>query len=276
MILREALAAGTEILAKNQISSPRLSAEVLLSLCLGVERPYLYAHDRDEIGAENLDAYRTMLDRKSAGEPLQHITGIQEFFGRPFRVNPSVLIPRPETELVVETVCELNEWVAPRIVDVGTGSGCIGVTLALQVPNATVMGVDVSPEALGVARHNADELGTTVTLAAADVLDALGGEFEFVVSNPPYVARGDYPSLQKEVRDYEPHVALFAPDDTLSVYRKLIPQAHEHLIAGGHLVVEIGFALEEGVQELFGEGWELLPTRTDLQGIPRVIAARKR
>ena len=276
MTLGEALAAGTEILDKNKISSPRLAAEVLLSRCLGVERPYLYAHDRDKMGAKHLAAYRSMLGRKSAGEPLQHITGIQEFFGRSFRVNPSVLIPRPETELVVETVCELNEWARARIVDVGTGSGCIAVTLALEIPDATVFAVDVSPEALGVARHNAVELGTDVALAAVDVLDALEGVFEFVVSNPPYVARGDYPSLQREVRDYEPHVALFAPDDTLSVYRKLIPEAYEHLIIGGHVVVEIGFALEESVRKLFGKGWELLPTKTDLQGIPRVIAARKR
>ncbi len=275
MTLREALAAGTAILDKSQVSSPRLSAEVLLSHCLGVERPYLYAHDRDEMVAAHLDAYRSMLDRKSAGEPLQHITGTQEFFGRAFRVNSTVLIPRPETELVVETVCELNEWARARIVDVGTGSGCIGVTLALEIPDAKVFAVDVSPEGLGVARHNAVELGAEVALAAVDVLDAIGGVFEFVVSNPPYVACGDYPSLQKEVRNYEPHVALFAPDDTLSVYRKLIPQAKERLIGGGHLVVEIGFALEEGVRKLFGEDWELLPTRTDLQGIPRVVAARK-
>ncbi len=219
MTLREAIAAGTAILDKSQISSPRLSAEVLLSHCLGVERPYLYSHDRDEMGPAHLDAYRSMLDRKSAGEPLQHITGIQEFFGRSFEVNSSVLIPRPETELVIETVCDLNEWAGARIVDMGTGSGCIGVTLALEIPDAQVFAIDVSPEGLGVARHNAAELGAEVALAAVDVLDAVGGLFEFVVSNPPYVARGDYHSLQKEVRNYEPHVALFAPDDTLSVYR---------------------------------------------------------
>lgn len=275
MTIGEARAAGTDLLDKNQVSSPRLLAEVLLSHCLGVARPYLYSHDRDELQAEHLDTYRIMLDRKSVGEPLQYITGIQEFFGRPFRVNPSVFIPRPETELIIETVCALNEWVTPRILDVGTGSGCIGVTLDLEIADATVFAIDVSFEALGVARDNTTELGSNLALAASDMLDAIGSEFEFIVSNPPYVARSDFSRLQQEVRNYEPYLALFAPEDTLSIYRKLLTQAQERLIVGGHLVVELGFTLEQGVQELFGKGWKLHPTRNDLQGIPRVLAARK-
>ena len=275
MTLGEAVSAGTTFLDENKVSFPRLSAEILLSHCLGVERPYLYSHDKDEIEATLLTVYKEMLDRKSDGEPLQHITGIQEFFGRIFKVNSSVLIPRPETELVVETICNLNEWTKPAIIDVGTGSGCIGATLALEIPNARVFGVDLSHEAINIARENSINLDANLLLTTGDLLDAYGNSFEFIVSNPPYVDSKDYPNLQKEVRDYEPHIALFANDGTLSIYKRLIPQAYEHLVEGGYMVVEIGFSLEEKVRTLFPKGWELLPTRTDLQGIPRVIAARK-
>ncbi len=276
MTLGEALATGIEILEQNLVSASRLTAEVLLAHSIGADRTYLYTHDRDVIDNKAWDAYQSMLERRSAGEPTQHITGVQEFYGRPFSVNEFVLIPRPETELVIEVVGELNQWEAPRIIDVGTGSGCIAITLRLEIPSSEVIASDISEEALRVARKNSIALGASVGFLNMDLTEACRGDFEFVVSNPPYVATTDLASLQREVREHEPHVALFAPDDPTSVYRNLLPQAHERLIRGGYLVVEIGFAMEAEVRKLFGEEWELPPTRADLQGIPRVIAARKR
>lgn len=276
MTLGEALETGIRTLEKNMVSVSRLTAEVLLAHSLGVDRTYLYAHNTDTIDEKAWDTYRAMLDRRSTGEPTQHITGTQEFYGRPFSVDNSVLIPRPETEFLIEVVGKLNHWKAPRIIDVGTGSGCIAITLGLEIPSSEVFASDISERALAVAGRNARALGSSVEFLTMNLMDACHGDFEFVVSNPPYVATADFRSLQREVREHEPHVALFAPGEPTSVYRNLLPQALDRLVQGGHLVVEIGFAMEEQIRGLFGEEWELLPTRADLQGIPRVIAARKR
>ena len=276
MTLGEALETGIGTLEANMVSVSRLTAEVLLAHSLGVDRTYLYAHNTDTIDEKAWDTYRAMLERRSTGEPTQHITGTQEFYGRPFSVDSSVLIPRPETEFVIETVGKLNHWKAPRIIDVGTGSGCIAITLGLEIPSAEVYASDISERALAMAGRNARALGASVEFLTMNLMDACHGAFEFVVSNPPYVATADFRSLQREVREHEPHVALFAPGEPTSVYQNLIPQALDRLVQGGHLVVEIGFAMEAQIRGLFGEQWELLPTRADLQGIPRVIAARKR
>ena len=276
MTLGEALATGIETLEQNLVSAARLTGEVLLAHSLGVDRTYIYSHNNDTIDKRVWDNYRSMLDRRLTGEPTQHITGIQEFYGRPFSVNERVLIPRPETEFVIEVVARLNHWEAPRIIDVGTGSGCIAITLSLEIPSSEVFAGDISEEALHVASRNSLALGASVGFLNMNLTDACTGQFEFVVSNPPYVDTNDFRSLQREVREHEPHVALFAPDEPTSVYRNLLPQAHERLIQGGYLVVEIGYAMEKQIRDLFGEEWELMATRADLQGIPRVIAARKR
>ena len=276
MTLGEALATGIETLEQNLVSAARLTGEVLLAHSLGADRTYIYSHNNDTIDKRVWDNYRSMLERRLTGEPTQHITGIQEFYGRPFSVNERVLIPRPETEFVIEVVARLNHWEAPRIIDVGTGSGCIAITLSLEIPSSDVFAGDISEEALHVASRNSLALGASVGFLNMNLTDACTGQFEFVVSNPPYVDTNDFRSLQREVREHEPHVALFAPDEPTSVYRNLLPQAHERLIQGGYLVVEIGYAMETKIRGLFGDEWELLPTRADLQGIPRVIAARKR
>lgn len=276
MTLRKALIDGIRLLEENNISNPRLTAEVFLSHCLNVDKTHLYTHDEEQLSAAAGLTFRSMLSRKTLGEPLQYITGIQEFFGRPFHVNPSVLIPRPETELLVSAVCDLNVWDTPRIADVGTGSGCIALTLALEIASSQVFGSDISTAALSVALMNKSILAAPAELAAMDVLNAFDGAFEFIVSNPPYVSRGDSCSLQREVRDYEPAIALFAPEDTFSVYRRLILQSLDRLVTGGYLLLEIGFGLEEQVVNLFDSTWEPLPTRNDLQGIPRVVVARKK
>jgi release factor glutamine methyltransferase len=273
--LREALLQGVERLERHRVSSPRLNAEVLLGHCLSVDRTYLYTHDERVLSPDECDAFESALYDRISGVPVQYIVGRQEFYGRYFVVTPAVLIPRPETEYIVEAVLERKPAAEATIIDVGAGSGCIGVTLALELPQTRVTIADVSLDALRVAKANAERLGARVGIVCMDVVDAVSNQFDFVVSNPPYVSPSDTSRLQREVREHEPHVALFAADDGLSVIRRLIPAAACMLRLGGHLIMEIGFGMEERVLGLFGPEWEKLPTKADLQGIPRTIIAQR-
>lgn len=274
MRLREALRHATERFERHGVSSPRLNAEVLLCHVLSVEKAYLYTHDERELTAEEAQSLEDAVYERVSGVPIQYIVGRQEFFGRYFSVNSTVLIPRPETELLVESVIRLKPAAGARLIDVGTGSGCIGITLALELSQPHVTLTDVSFEALQTARANAASLGANVQIACMDLLEGISGPFDFVVSNPPYVSRAETSRLQREVREHEPHVALFAADDGLAAYRQLIPSAQRSLRTGGYLLMEIGFGLEERVLNLFDDHWERLPTGTDLQGIPRIVCAR--
>ena len=274
MTLRETLAQGIQRLEQHGVSSPRLNAEVMLAHCLSVEKTYLYTHDDRELRDEESQSFEDALYDRISGVPVQYIVGRQEFYGRYFTVNPAVLIPRPETEFIVESVLEVNGSANPTIIDVGTGSGCIAVTLALELPEATVFATDVSLEALHVARQNASQLAARVDFAGADLLDGIGGRFDFIVSNPPYVSYAETSRLQREVREHEPHVALFAPDDGLAMFRRLVPSAEGLLKPGGHLIMEIGIGLEQRILSLFGDRWESSRSRPDLQGIPRTIVAK--
>ena len=273
MTIRDALRSAAERLELHYVSNARLTAELLVAHCLSVEREYLYAHDERVLTAGESQLLEDLLYDRINGVPLQYIVGRQEFYGRYFRVTRDVLIPRPETEHLVEAVLELKPS-APRILDIGTGSGCIAVTLALEIPDARVFASDISESALQIARANASVLHAPVSFACMDVLDAVAGKFEFIVSNPPYVRRGDISRLQREVREYEPHVALFSPEDELEIYRRLIAGAAGVLNAGGHLMMEVGIGMDERVLDLFDARWEKLPTKTDLQGIPRTVIAR--
>ncbi len=275
MNIREALHSAAEWLELNYVSNARLTAEVLLAHSLSVEREYLYAHDNRVLREDESRALEDLLRDRISGVPLQYIVGRQEFYGRYFHVTPAVLIPRPETEYIVEAVLEIRDQAAsPRILDVGTGSGCIAVTLALEIPSARVFAGDISQTALQVARENAASLGATVGFVCMDVLDAFSGRFDFIVSNPPYVRPGDNSRLQREVREHEPHVALFSPEDELAIYRRLIAGAEGLLEPGGHLLMEVGIGMDERVSELFKARWEKLETKTDLQGIPRTVIAK--
>ena len=276
MTIREALRSAAERLELHHVSNNRLTSELLIAHALSVSREYLYSHDDRILTGDELQKIEDLLYDRIGGVPLQYIVGRQEFWGRYFTVNPSVLIPRPETEYIVETVLEKKgNQKSQAILDVGTGSGCIAVTLALEVPGATVFGADISEAAVHVARQNAANLGANVNFVCMDVLDAVSGRFDFIVSNPPYVRRGDITRLQREVREHEPHVALFSPEDELAIYRRLVSGAERMLNHGGYLVMEIGLGMDQKVLALFGPGWQKLPTKADLQGIPRTVISQR-
>jgi len=259
----------------------RLDAETLLMHILGRDRAYLYAHPELELACHELTKYHEALTRRSSGEPLQYITGRQEFWGFDLRVTPAVLIPRPETEHAVETALELLRGIqSPHIVDVGTGSGCIALALASEMPEATIEAVDIAPEALDVASANAERLGFArrIRFAQSDLLEIFlqsTAAFDLVVSNPPYVGKNEADKLQIEVRQHEPHAALFGGAEGLDIYRRLIPQAHQVLKTNGWLVMEIGYSQEQAIRDLLTE-WQDVHSVQDLQGIPRVMVARKR
>jgi len=247
---------------------------------LGRDRAYLYANPELELSCRELNAYNEFLERRATGEPLQYITGHQEFWALDLLVTPAVLIPRPETEHSVEAALELLSGIeSPRIVDVGTGSGCIALALAAELPNAKIDAVDISADALEIARRNAHRLGLSkrVEFARSDLLSNcldLGPMYDLVISNPPYVGESEADKLQVEVRQHEPHFALFGGEQGLDIYHRLIPQAHQVLKPDRWLVMEIGFSQEQAIHQLLRE-WRDLRSMPDLGGIPRVVIARK-
>lgn len=212
------------------------------------------------------------------GEPIQYIAGEAEFYGLPFRVTCDVLIPRPETEHLVETALRLaSDFANPRIVDVGTGSGAIAVALAHTLKSDRVTGIDLSPAALTVARDNAARHGVPVRFLQGDLLEPVAGEsFDLIVSNPPYIPTTDRDTLSVEVRDHEPALALFAGEDGLFIYRRLIPAAHAHLRDNGYLALEIGYGQSTAIAGLLAQsGFRDIAFTPDLQGIPRIAHAQR-
>jgi release factor glutamine methyltransferase len=282
LTVARALAEAAEVLRAGGVDEPRREAATLLSMTTGRDRAYLIAHDDDPLPAEVLSLLRERARRRAAGEPLQYVTGRQEFYGLEFEVTPSVLIPRPETELLVESALELLKGVgAPAVCDVGTGSGCIPVALLRERQDARAVAVDISDAALRVASRNAARHGVAgrLALVASDcfaALDAAAWGFEMIVSNPPYVAEGDVGGLQREVRDHEPRVALTPGGDGLRVIRRLLADSTRFLRPGGHLLFEIGFNQHEAVRRLIDANvWATLDIHRDLQGIPRTVALRR-
>ena len=255
----------------------RRDAETLLLHLIQRDRAFLAANPVSELSAEGAVRYYALIERRLGGEPIQYITGETEFYGLPFHVDRNVLIPRPETEHLVERVLSLAAgFERLRIVDVGTGSGAIAIALAHKLPGAQVTAVDVSQAALAVARGNAERnhVGDRVRFLEGDLLGPIAGEqFDFVVSNPPYVAESDRDSLSVEVRDYEPSVALFAGSG-LEIYRRLIPAARAVLAGGGFLALEIGYGQDAAIAGLLADcEFEEIEFTADLQGIPRVVTA---
>jgi release factor glutamine methyltransferase len=326
MQIRETLQSGLKKLLENQVPSAQLAAELLMMHVLLCDRGYLYTHPEKEIPQETIDRYFALIAERATGKPTQYITGHQEFWGLDFEVTPQVLIPRPETEHVVEALLELlarhgrakDERL--RIVDVGTGSGCIALALASELPRAILFGVDISRTALVVASTNAVRLAMPerVKFMESDLLarfldEDFLGTFDFVVSNPPYVSRNELDKVQREVRDFEPRVALGDLASNDEIYRRLFPQALRALKPGGHVVVEIGYNMRDAVVALLEPAvapgfnppelgawaacpltaetaalpiadlkvgatspWADIEVKPDLRGIPRVVRARKR
>jgi release factor glutamine methyltransferase len=276
MTLQQALVQGAKLLEEGGIAAPRLTAEVLLSHAVHQDRPYLYAYSERELREVEWIHYGRYLHERLNGKPTQYITGRQEFYGREFRVTPDVLIPRPETELVVETVLDVARD-ARRIVDIGCGSGAIAVTLGLEM-KAQVSGIDISAAALTVAAENAQRLGARVEFVQGDLTSSMAdASVDVVASNPPYVPQGDREGLQREVRDYEPGVALFAGPTGFEIYERLVKDARRVLRGGGWMVLELGYNSRDRVVEMLGPGWQDVCDVPDLAGIPRVLSAcRKR
>jgi release factor glutamine methyltransferase len=259
----------------------RPDAETLLLHVLGKDKAWLVTHADEQLTVDQETRYGEVLERRYRGEPIQYITGEAEFYGLRFRVTRDVLIPRPETEHLVEKVLELAaRFEQPRIVDVGTGSGAIAVALAHHLPQARITAIDLSAPALDLARQNAERNGVTgrMRFLLGDLLAPVAEErFEIVVSNPPYVPASDRDQLAVEVREYEPALALFAGGDGLDVYRRLIPAAFAALAPGGFVALEIGYGQEAAVHTLLAtSGFYQIEFVPDLKGIPRVACAQRR
>ena len=273
MTVQTALLQAARLLEEGGIAVPRLTAEVLLAHALRHDRAYLFAHPEQELSDIEWLHYGRYLHARMQGKPTQYITGRQEFYGREFRVTPDVLIPRPETEHVVETALRLAPP-APRILDVGCGSGILAVTLRLET-GGRAWATDISAAAIRVAVQNAQKLAATVGFVNCDLMSAVADRsMDLIVSNPPYVPLGDQAGLQAEVRDWEPHAALFAGPTGLEIYTRLIRDAERVLRPGGWLTVELGFHTHERVAAMLSDVWEAAETVPDLAGIPRVLAAR--
>ena len=278
MTLGDALAAAIGRLTFDQVPSPRMNAELLLMVTLNCDRAYLFAHPERELTPDETSRYKEALAKRATGVPAQYITGHQEFWGMDFLVSPAVLIPRPETEHVIETVLPLVPSLSrPRIADVGTGSGCIALALAKEIESAEVHATDISPAALEIARANAArlQLESRVEFHQTDLLTGLEPEsFDFVVSNPPYVGRSEEDQVQLEVRKFEPQQAVFAGETGMEVISRLIPEARRVLKPRGWLVMEISGSIARQVENDLA-GWGDVSLVKDQQQIPRVAVARK-
>ncbi|HKH98207.1 MAG TPA: peptide chain release factor N(5)-glutamine methyltransferase [Candidatus Sulfotelmatobacter sp.] len=299
MQLRESLTSAINRLTAERVPSPRMNAELLLRFILDCDRAYLYAHPEHELTGDEERRYEAVLAERGRGVPAQYITGHQEFWGMDFLVSPAVLIPRPETEHLIETVLELRKAdlrartsdlsAAPskvrgprsevklRIADVGTGSGCIALALAKELPSAEIHATDISASALEIARANAarHQLENRIQFHQTDLLERLNPkDFDFVVSNPPYVGESEEDQVQLEVRKFEPRNAVFAGPTGTEVIARLIPQADAVLRPGGWLIMEISGTIADETKRLLGT-WNDISITQDLQSIPRVARARK-
>jgi release factor glutamine methyltransferase len=267
-----------DAIAEASTHIARRDAETLLLHLLQRDRAWLFAHSDETIDEAKLHELRALTQRRAAHEPLQHLTGSQEFYGLALRVTRDTLIPRPETELLVEAVLDFarTQPANLRILDVGTGTGAIALALATHLPHAEITACDISPAALEVARSNAAQhnLAQRITFVESDLLAQIPAEqpFDIIVSNPPYIPLTDAPTLAPEVRDHEPPTALFAGPDGLDLYRRLIPAAHSALKPNGLLALEFGFGQRDALRELL-TGWNSVRFINDYADIPRVALA---
>ncbi len=288
--IQNILEVATRCLTVADCDTPRLDAEVLLAHMLGQDRAWLYAHPQVSLNEDQLNRFAALLHRREQREPVAYLIGSKEFFGLEFVVNPHVLIPRPETELLVETalwILDFGFWILEgkskiqnlksKIVDVGTGSGCIAIALAKHLPHASVVAIDVSPDPLRLAEQNARRHGVAdrITFLLGDLLQPLAEPVDLIISNPPYVSRSDLAaSVSPEVSRYEPRLALDGGEDGLEVIRRLLPQAREKLKPGGSLLVEIGsgqgVAVSQIAKKYFPQA-DAFRVEQDLAGLDRLL-----
>ncbi len=278
--IRSAINEGAQILGAAGINEPRRDALSLMCRVLEGSRIFVIAHAEDQLSESHAKHYRQLIERRATREPLQYITGHQEFFGLDFEVTPDVLIPRPETEIIVEAALEvLKDDENGLMLDVGTGSGCIVISLLHKLPGAQAIATDISPAALRVAQRNAErhKVATRLELIEADGFPSTAHEFSVIVSNPPYVTEEEFAGLQPEVRDYEPRSALVSGANGLAHVGMLLRDAPAHVRRGGHFIFEIGFGQSDAVERLIDQVvWNVVDVRKDLQGIPRTFVLRRK
>ncbi len=281
--IAEVLKRASEYLREASVPNDLLDAQTLLAEALGRDRTYLIINFNRLLSDGERIKYQSLIERRAAGEPLQYITGHQEFFGLEFEVTPDVLIPRPETELIVEETIRIVQQASfnrPLIVDAGTGSGCIAVTLAREIDGLRAIATDISTAAIAVAKRNAarNVMSERIDFIVANLFDAFADIpfADIIISNPPYVSRHELPMLQREVRDWEPKVALTDFDDGLTFYRRLLSDAPARLKPGGYLICEMGYTQSDAISAMIDPAvWSDLRILKDLRGIPRTIVATK-
>jgi len=278
-----AIREGAQILHDAGLAEARRETSGLLQHVIGRDRSFVLAHPEHQLSQAQLQTFHELLKRRAAGEPMQYLTALQSFFSLDFAVAPGVLIPRPETELLVELALEIIQGAEEaRICDVGTGSGCIAITLLHERTDANAVALDISAAAIQIAKRNAlrHQVQDRLTFVQSNCFSSLSPadfSFDLIVSNPPYVAEDDLAGLQREVRDHEPREALAGGPDGLDVVRRLLSESDAFLKPGGHLLIEIGFNQAAAVQALVEKHeWLAKGIRPDLQGIPRVVVLQKR
>ena len=281
MTIAEALDIFADRLSRSGVPEPRKDAATLLSHTIGHDQIFLIAHSETKLSTDDEKQLMSLIERRARREPIQYITGHQEFYRLDFVVTPDVLIPRPETEFLVEEATKiLRGKDNPRFCEIGVGSGCISVAMLRELPSATAVGVDISGAALTVAHENAvkHRVGDRLELIISDVFDRVGSElFDAIVSNPPYVPVSDVESLQAEVRDYEPAVALTDGKTGLTIIERIVREAPSHLNQTGSLLIEIGFDQADKVRAMFDPAvWAKVNLVPDLQAIPRIISTQRR
>ncbi|PKN19001.1 MAG: peptide chain release factor N(5)-glutamine methyltransferase [Deltaproteobacteria bacterium HGW-Deltaproteobacteria-6] len=284
MTMRDIIAKATQKLDSAGIPSARLDAEVLLAFCLECDRMEFIKNPDRIIGGTQLKAFHQLIERRLRFEPVAYITGRKAFWSLTLDVNPDVLIPRPDTEVLVEealAVFQTEAFHHPRILDIGTGSGAIALALACEIPEAKVTATDISEAALAAAQRNAAALGlaNSITFLPGDLFEPVCGEFDIIVSNPPYIGATEYETLEAGVKDFEPKLALWAGQTGLEFYKKLIYQAHSHLAENGWLLLEIGAKQSESVRAIMSANagfYDHIDVRADYAGLSRVIKGRRK
>jgi release factor glutamine methyltransferase len=283
MIVQEILNESTKSLEAAEIPSARLDAEVLLAFCLGCDRLEFFKNPEIQLDQTQMAAFQKLIDRRLQWEPVAYIIGRKHFWTFTLEVNKDVLIPRPDTEIIVEEILDIaKKTEADRItiLDIGTGSGAIAIALAYEVPHASVMATDISLPALEVARRNAEILGlqNKIDFRQGNLFEPVEGIFDIIASNPPYIGEEEYEELPEGVRDFEPREALFAGENGLEFYEKIIYQAAGHLKKNGWLLLEIGARQEKDVYRIMESSgfYDNIEMRRDYGGLPRVVKARRK